>query len=58
MNKIIKAWAGIVDDKLDLGWLESKSFKDGLYGIFKTKKEAKSHYKEVVPCEIKLKLKK
>jgi len=46
-QKIIIAWAGLVDGKLDSGWLVDKGFEDGLYGIFKTKKEAKEIYQLV-----------
>ena len=53
MEKITIAWAGFCEDKLDYGWDEDKSFQDGHYGIFKTKKEAKEHYEEVRKIIIK-----
>uniref|UniRef100_A0A6H1ZQK9 Uncharacterized protein n=1 Tax=viral metagenome TaxID=1070528 RepID=A0A6H1ZQK9_9ZZZZ len=53
-QKIIIAWAGLTNDKLDSGWLIDKGYKDGLYGIFKTKKEAKEIYQEVSKVEIKI----
>ena len=51
--KII-AYAGFVDNKLDFGWIENEKFLDGLYGIFRTKKEAKKHYQQVKKVEIKI----
>ena len=55
INKI-KAWAGITNNRLDYGWIEHEKFKDGLFGIFKTRIEAKKHYQKVVPIEIIIKL--
>lgn len=51
MKNIIKAWAGLVNHELDSGWFHPK-YQDGLYGIFKTRKEAKQHYENVIPVEI------
>jgi len=51
--KII-AYAGFVDNELDFGWIENEKFKDSLYGIFKTKKEALKHYQRVKKVEIKI----
>jgi len=50
--KPIKAWAGYVEGKIDMGWIEQQSFNDSLYGIFRTKHEAKSHYQDVRPVLI------
>lgn len=52
MTKQIIAYAGITEGKLDYGWLESDGYQDGLYGIFRTKKEAKRRYEQVVPVII------
>ena len=45
-------WAGFMDDKLDRGWIEQDNFLDGLFGIFKTKKEAKEKYEDVRKVKI------
>lgn len=46
-KKQIRAWAGYTDDKLDTGWIEREGFRDGLYGIFKTRAEARKRYQDV-----------
>lgn len=54
MKKIkVIGFAGIVNGKIDTGWQRDKEFKDGLYGIFKTRKEAREKYEGVIKVEIK-----
>ena len=53
-QKIIIAWAGLVNAKLDSGRLVNRGFEEGLYGIFKTRKEAKKIYHKVSKVEIKI----
>ena len=49
---IVKAWAGILDGKIDKGWIEIEKFTDSCHGIFSTKKEAKQYYEKVLPVKI------
>ncbi len=45
-------WAGFTDDKIDFGMLRDEGFRDGLFGIFKTRKEAKIYYEDVRKIKI------
>ncbi len=47
-KKQYRGYAGIVDGKIDTGWIAGEDYSDNLYGIFKTKKEAEEHYEGVV----------
>ena len=51
-KRIIKGWAGIVEDNLDHGQAEQDGFKDKCYGIFVTRKAASKKYEKVVSCII------
>ncbi len=51
-KKQIKAWAGFVNDELNMGWIEDEKYKDKLYGIFKTRTEARKHYEDVRKVKI------
>ena len=50
-----RGWAGFVDGKLDMGWIEAVKYTDKTYGIFKTRKEARKRYQDVRPVTITLK---
>lgn len=54
--KKIKAWAGIIRDRIDHGWIFEDDFNDGIYGIFKTKRQAKEKYEGVIPITISYQL--
>jgi len=48
----IKAWGGFSEDRLDYGWHRDEDFKDGHFGVFRTKKEAEERYQDVRKLEI------
>ncbi len=50
--KPIMAWAGNCMNKIDIGMNIREDFKDDIYAIYKTKKEAKKYYEEVIPVLI------
>lgn len=54
-KKTIKAWAGFVDDKIDIGWWDvDGNFTESIYSLFKTKKAAKVYFDDVRPVTITL----
>lgn len=48
MKKTVKAWAGIVNNKLH----RKSDEQFGYMAVFKSKREAKNNYELYVPCTI------